>query len=169
MGNQNKPNTAFKFLSPFRLRVFMALAGRIIPEDREGGKVYPGADNLESMAIIDRALSTKPKDMVLLLKLFLMFFELSGLLFALRPFSWMSAEQKDKHIRRFELAPLAKVRQGFWGLKTLIFLSYYSRDEIWPDIGYPGPRMKRPHPDPSLRALQTAPFRPLPTPLGGED
>ena len=159
MEDQSKTNFIFKLLNQYLQRVLMAFAGRIIPEDREGDKVYPGADNLGSIAIIERALSTKPKDMVLLIKVFLLFVEFSGLLFALRPFSWMSAEQKDKHLRRFEFAPLGKIRQGFWGLKTLVFLSYYSRDEIWPDIRYPGPRMKRLHPDPNLRALQTAPFK----------
>jgi hypothetical protein len=159
MEDQSITNFIFKFLNLYLRRVLMAFAGRIIPEDREGEKVYPGADNPGSIAIIERALSTKPKDMVLLIKVFLLFVEFSGLLFALRPFSWMSAEQQDKHLRRFEFAPLGKIRQGFWGLKTLVFLSYYSRDEIWPDIHYPGPRMKRPHPDSSLRALQTAPFK----------
>ena len=31
---------------------------------------------------------------------------------------------------------MAKLASGFWGLKTIVFMGYYSQDAVAPMIGY---------------------------------
>ena len=35
-----------------------------------------------------------------------------------------------------ENAPLLLMRRGFWGIKTLVFMGYYGRDEARAEVGY---------------------------------
>jgi hypothetical protein len=44
--------------------------------------------------------------------------------------------QQDAALRWFHDAPLAPLRHGFWGVKTLIFMGYYGRPEAAAEIGY---------------------------------
>ena len=53
-----------------------------------------------------------------------------------RPLGRLDSVRAERALRWFQEAPIGKLRQGFWGLKTLIFMGYYGRNEVWPELGY---------------------------------
>ena len=53
-----------------------------------------------------------------------------------RPFERLQGAQQDAVLRWFHDAAPAPLRQGFWGVKTLIFMGYYGRPEAAAEIGY---------------------------------
>ena len=48
----------------------------------------------------------------------------------------LPAERQDRWLRFLENAPLTLLRVGIWGLKTLVFLGYYSQDGVQRRIHY---------------------------------
>ena len=48
----------------------------------------------------------------------------------------LSAGQRTAFLERIERAPMLLVRRGFWGVRTLIFMGYYTQPEIISAIGY---------------------------------
>jgi hypothetical protein len=53
-----------------------------------------------------------------------------------RPFDALPPQRQDAVLRWFESAPLSPLRQGMWGLKSMVFMGYYARVEAWQEIGY---------------------------------
>lgn len=53
----------------------------------------------------------------------------------------LSAEQRSAFLERVERSRILLVRRGFWGVRTLVFMGYYTRDDVAASIGY------RAHPD----------------------
>ena len=70
------------------------------------------------------------------LALFLWLVRWAPALLFLRPFDALPPARQDAVIGWLEDAPVAKLRGGLWGLKTLAFLSYYGRPETGEAIGY---------------------------------
>jgi hypothetical protein len=58
-----------------------------------------------------------------------------------RTFTRLSAAQRTAFLESVERSPIMIVRRGFWGLRTLIFMGYYTREDVGAAIGY------RPHRD----------------------
>ena len=52
------------------------------------------------------------------------------------PFERLTGPQQDRVLGWLEDAPVSKLRAGFWGLKTLVFMGYYGQEEIWPELPY---------------------------------
>jgi hypothetical protein len=58
-------------------------------------------------------------------------------------------------MRWFERSPIPALRTGFFGLRAMVLMGFYCREDVWPSIGYEGPLLfDRPFPDPEVRALQ---------------
>ena len=57
----------------------------------------------------------------------------------LRSFEKLSYEKRKKYIDKLFQFPIGKVVAGLTGLRSLIFISYYGIDEVWPIINYNGP------------------------------
>jgi hypothetical protein len=53
-----------------------------------------------------------------------------------RTFPALPPTRQDAVLRWFEGAPVGLLRQGTWGLKSMIFMGYYGRAEAWKEIGY---------------------------------
>jgi len=53
-----------------------------------------------------------------------------------RTFTRLSAAQRTAFLESVERSPIMIVRRGFWGLRTLIFMGYYTRDDVGAAIGY---------------------------------
>ena len=51
-------------------------------------------------------------------------------------FERLSGPRQDRVLRWLQDAPLTKLRAGFWGLKTLVFMGYYGQPELWPELPY---------------------------------
>ena len=104
--------------------------------------VVPGYANLDQssrerfLEIIDEALGERPKIMHRQLALFLRVLNLAPYLRWGRPLGRLDAVDAERALRWFQEAPMAKLRQGFWGLKTLVFMGYYGQSEVWPEVGY---------------------------------
>ncbi len=104
--------------------------------------VVPGYANLDPssrkqfLEIIDEALGERPESMRRQLALFLKVLNLAPYLRWGRPLGKLEAVDAERALRWFQEAPMAKLRQGFWGLKTLVFMGYYGRREVWPEVGY---------------------------------
>ena len=54
----------------------------------------------------------------------------------LRWFERLPGERQDRWLRFLENAPLTLLRVGIWGLKTLVFLGYYTQDGVQRRILY---------------------------------
>ena len=57
----------------------------------------------------------------------------------LKSFEKLSYEKRKKYIDKLFQFPIGKVVAGLTGLRSLIFISYYGIDEVWPIINYNGP------------------------------
>ena len=53
-----------------------------------------------------------------------------------RTFRRLDGEARDRWLRWLQDGPVPTLRSGFWGLKSLVFMGYYARPEIGPEIGY---------------------------------
>jgi hypothetical protein len=53
-----------------------------------------------------------------------------------RPLTGLNARQRQAFLESIERSPLLLIRRGFWGLRTLIFMGYYTRDDVVESIGY---------------------------------
>ncbi|RLE20655.1 MAG: hypothetical protein DRJ65_17725 [Acidobacteria bacterium] len=104
--------------------------------------VVPGYADLDQssreqfLEIIDDAMDERPESMRRQLALFLKVLNLAPYLRWGRPLGRLEAVNAERALRWFQEAPVAKLRQGFWGLKTLVFMGYYGRREVWPEVGY---------------------------------
>ncbi|MBV8526580.1 MAG: hypothetical protein JOY71_31460 [Acetobacteraceae bacterium] len=108
------------------------VAERIVPE--LAGASRPVRERL--LAAIDGELRTRSRLQQLEFKLLLAALRWIPLLFALRPFEHITSAQQDDLLRRLQDAPLTLLRVGIWGLKTLVFLGYYSQDVVTDGIYY---------------------------------
>lgn len=58
-----------------------------------------------------------------------------------RQLTRLNARQRVVFLEWIERSPVLLIRRGFWGVRTLIFMGYYTREDVATAIGY------RAHPD----------------------
>jgi hypothetical protein len=104
--------------------LLLLLAGRIVPEVRRATPTIRHAllDTVGSV-LCQRPALQRFEFSALVLGL--------GILTAALPEAW-----QDPLLRWFESAPLKLLRVGLWGLKTLVFLGYYTQPEVIAGIDY---------------------------------
>ena len=139
-----------KHLTGLRLRVFLAAAEVIVPS----GAGVVGAGTLHTAGVVDHAMGRlDPRLRGLFLK-FLVLVEVLGIFFGGKPFSRNSLSARERQLRWMEQSSVSKFRLGFFGLKSYVCMGYYTREDIWPEIGFGGPHVAgRPYADGVLRAL----------------
>ncbi len=125
------------FFTGTRQTTFLAIAARVVPEM---AGLDAGARH-EALALIEHQLAGRPATMRRELALFLSVIRWAPVMRYGRPFDRLDAARQDAVLGWLEDAPVAKLRSGFWGLKTLAFLAYYGRPAAGDAIGY------RPSPD----------------------
>jgi hypothetical protein len=107
-----------------------------------GARIAPGLSDLDDGArgevrrIIDRAIARRPPAVRRQLGLFLNVLRFAPVIRYGRRFEGIAPDRQDAVLRWFQDAPVARLRQGFWGVKTLVHMGYYGRPEIGPEIGY---------------------------------
>ena len=139
-----------KYLTGRRLRIFLAIADRIIPRDEES----PGGGAMLTAGVVDWAMNRMSPPLRNLLLAFLLGVDLLGIFFGGRPFIQNSDAAKDRELRWMESCSISRFRMGFFGLKTYVSMGYYTREDVWKTIGYEGPLVPdRPYPDPVIREL----------------
>ena len=88
---------------------------------------------------VDAFLSDKDKKTRKTFHLLLFVFERLSFFIYLKLFSRLSPEAQKKYLSLWENAPVKKLRTGFFGLKTLALLGYYTDEKCWSEIDYEGP------------------------------
>ena len=124
--------TARTFFTGARQTVFLAIAGRVVPEmtaldDRAVG---------DALALVEHQLAGRPEKMRRELALFLTAIRWAPVLRFGRPFDRLDASRQDAILRWLQDAPVTTLRAGLWGLKTLAFLGYYGRPAAADAIHY---------------------------------
>lgn len=111
---------------------FMVVAETITPEvaalDAEG------RDRMA--AIVDQALMDRGPSVRRQFTSFLTVIRLAPILRYGRSFNGLSPAARIAVLGWFESGPVGLFRQGFWGLKVLVFMGYYGQPENWSEIGY---------------------------------
>lgn len=108
------------------------LAVRIVPEVANLD-ARTGAD---FRAVVDEALSARP---AAVRRQFRVLLGLLRWLPALRyrtSFERLSPRRQEAVLRWFQDGPIRPLRQGCWGVKTLVFMGFYGRPEVGASIGY---------------------------------
>jgi hypothetical protein len=113
-------------------RFLLCLAARIVPES--AGAPAQVTDPL--LAAIDGELRPRPHLQQLEFKALLLAIRWMTVPFTLRRFDRLPGDRQDRWLRLLENAPLTLLRVGIWGLKTLVFLGYYSQDGVTRRIRY---------------------------------
>lgn len=111
---------------------FREIAKTIVPE----AETLDETSWSEMEAIIERALASRPAAIRRQLRLFVRALDLLPLARYGKSFRSLDHERRTAFLRSVESAPLLLLRRGFWGLRTFVFMGYYSLDTVREAIGY---------------------------------
>jgi hypothetical protein len=123
-------------LQPVRA-TFRAVAETVVAET---ATLRPEEWN-EVQRVVEEALAGRTEKVRRQLVLFLRLIEYLPVARYLRPFSRLDAARRTAVLTSLQNSPRLVLRRGVWGLRTLVFLGYYTREEVHAAIGY------RPHRD----------------------
>ncbi|MCK5679081.1 MAG: hypothetical protein KAH72_11485 [Flavobacteriaceae bacterium] len=79
------------------------------------------------------------KDSASKIKLLVRLVETLSLVYNLKSFEKLSYNKRQKFIDKLYQFPIGKIVAGLTGLRSLVLISYYGIDEVWPTIKYDGP------------------------------
>jgi hypothetical protein len=113
-------------------RFLLCLAARIVPESAGA----PPQVTEPLLAAVDEELRPRPRLQQLEFKLLLFAIRWMTVPFTLHRFERLPGERQDRWLSFLENAPLTPLRVGIWGLKTLVFLGYYTQDGVLQRIVY---------------------------------
>ena len=111
---------------------FRAVAVTVVPEASSLG---PDAW-AELERVVEQSLASRPATMQRQLVTFLRVIEYMPLLRYLRRFTRLSPEHRLQVLAGLQNSGQLLFRRGFWGLRTLIYLGYYTRDDVQGALGY---------------------------------
>ncbi|MBL0313777.1 MAG: hypothetical protein IPP78_13940 [Holophagaceae bacterium] len=113
-------------------RAFRTIAETVVPEavrlDEQSW--------LELEQIIGVALEAKPSGLRRQLLLFIRVLDVLPLFRYGRTFQSLDPRRRELFLLGIQDAPLLLLRRGFWGLRTLIFMGYYGREQGRAETGY---------------------------------
>ena len=107
-----------------------------------GSVVLPHPDALDAEgwkqaeAIIESALAPRPSGVKRQLRLFLRLLNLMPLPSSGRTFEKLSLEKRAAFLARLQRSRLKPLRRGLWGVRTLLFMGYYTQAPVRGRIGY---------------------------------
>lgn len=121
-----------EYLDQDRAAILWAVAGRVVPEtpslDAAGRAAFEG--------IVDGALRDRSASVRRQLGTFLTVIDTAPVLRYGRRFQRLTPDRQDAVLGWLERGPIPLLRKGFWGLKAIVFMGYYGRADVWPEIGY---------------------------------
>lgn len=126
----------FRDVSTFPLApaqaAFEAAAVAFVPELAEAPPpVWKRLEDTVASALADR-----PATMVRQLVLFVRLLDLAAQLRYGGRLAAIDAPKRARLLHALERAPLLALRRGVWGLRSLVFMGYYTQPEIAAAIGY---------------------------------
>lgn len=86
--------------------------------------------------IVANAVAARPPKMQRQLALFISAIEWLPLLRYGRPFTKLTPARRHRFLESLQDSPLLLIRRGFWGLRTLILMGYYTQGRAIAAIGY---------------------------------
>lgn len=136
-----KSSLSLKVLSDREYQILKAACERIIPQANE----IPGMD---LAAKIDTTIGNVSEAIGREFRLLLLVFEYGAPLlgFSWKPFTRMSASEKDRYLAGWERSKFPFKRMGFQALKRSALAAFYGSEESWPKIGYRGPWLNQGYP-----------------------
>lgn len=139
-----------QYLKGRGLKIFLAVADTILPADEHS----PSGNDPTTAKVVDWAMQRLPGNLRRQFQVLLFLVEILGLFFGGRFFSSNTASNRARQLAWMESSPIRLLRMGFFGLKNYVCMGYYTREHIWPLIGFEGPMNPDiPYQDPSIRAL----------------
>lgn len=116
---------------------FRAVAETVVPE----AAALASDQWRELQDVVEAALAARPEATRRQLVTFLRLIEYLPVLRHFRRFSRLSPTARTATLEQLERSPRLTVRRGIWGLRTLVFMGYYTRGDVQAALGY------RPHAD----------------------
>ena len=111
---------------------FRALTETIVPET-----AALGADGWVSLErIATKAIADRPRRVRRQFALFMHAIEWLPLLRYGRPFSKLNPHRRQRFLESLQDSSFLLIRRGFWGLRTLILMGYYTQASTLGIIGY---------------------------------
>jgi hypothetical protein len=111
---------------------FRAMATTIVPETETLDE--NGWNELER--IVEEGLASRPPAVRRQLRMLVRLLNVLPLFRFGTTFRNAGRETRTRFFLAIQDAPLLLLRRGFWGLRTLVFMGYYSRDAARAAIGY---------------------------------
>jgi len=118
-------------LAPVR-HILRAIALTVVPDSTSFDE--PAWSELES--VVSTALSRRAPPVQRQLIAFLHLLQRLAIVRYGRPLTSLSARRRQAFLAWVERSRVRLVRRGFWRLRTLIFMGYYTRDDVARAIGY---------------------------------
>ena len=112
--------------------ILRAVATAVVPETT--ALDARGWGELES--VIARALADREPQVRRQLMTFLRLLQILPVARHGKTLTRLPPEQRTVFLESVERSPVMIIRRGFWGLRTLIFMGYYTRDDVGAAIGY---------------------------------
>ena len=118
-------------LTPVR-PTFRAIASTVVPEaalldDEAWGELE---------RTVETALETKPPAMRRQLILFVRVLGVLSVLTHGATLVRLQPARRARFLAAIERSPVALLRKGFWGLRTLVYMGYYTRPAVHAGLGY---------------------------------
>lgn len=85
---------------------------------------------------IDVRLATEPPALTRQLRMLVNILYFLPIVFHLRTFAGLTPAQRQRFLERFQDGPIAKLRVGIWGLRTLVFVGWYADPEVGRQLGW---------------------------------
>lgn len=113
-------------------QILHAIATTVVPESSSlDDRAWREMD-----AVIDNALAARGSGVSRQLVVFLRLLQALPIARYGRPLTSLNARQRTAFLESVERSRLLLVRRGFWGVRTLVFMGYYTRDDVARSIGY---------------------------------
>lgn len=112
--------------------VLRAIATTVVPESASLDE-HQWAD---VEAVIEDALARRGPRVQRQLLVFIRLLQLLPVSRYGRTFTQLDARRRAAFLERIERSRVLLIRRGFWGLRTLVFMAYYTRQDIAASIGY---------------------------------
>lgn len=91
---------------------------------------------IEVVARIDARLRGEPAALQRQIRLFVRVLHILPIFFALCTFAGLGPERRLRFLETLQDCPIQKLRVGVWGLRTLVFLGYYTDPAVQAALGY---------------------------------
>ena len=131
------------FFGPSETEILTQVVERMVDTGEPGA---PPVRQTRAIATIDRLCASLDPSATAPLPSLLRLVEWGPLLFERRfaRFTQLDAAAQDASLAGWMRSSLALRRKGFYALRNLSLLGYWSQDETWPLVRYAGPLLQRP-------------------------